>query len=580
MPVLGIIFLKYMYLRFKDAEAKINKNRLVKDGIACPIDEHDFVRMGAIKLPEEAQFKWIEALPADIASKRINNNNYQTMQSLGEVLNNAMSLIEERSEQLAGILYKEYNKLSDSILRNLLEVFAREDIDNDTDCLGEVYEYFLGNFDHGSKSDKGVFFTPRSLVQMIVNVLEPKRGTVLDPACGSGGMFVQIKNYMEKHKLDCSKLMTFYGHELIDYHAKLCLMNIIIHGLNGKVAYGDVGNTYFYDPFNLDGKCDYVLANPPFNVDGVNAASAIAAGRLPFGVPKVSKKEISNANFLWVSYFYSYLNEKGKAGFVMPSIAMGGGDNQFRSKIVETKHVDLLINVAPKFFQSGFKAGCSLWFFNKQKLPEHEDKILFIDASEYFTPLGDKQNIWNDWQLKNLNAVVWLYRGQKEEYRALLKEYRSELKNLATQFEINVENDNYLEAFENYKEELIADSQASIDNAGKHKKQIKKFWDEKQRNLENGVLIAKEYHWIYSKFGEGEYKNILGFCKAVDLKEVREKNYSLIPGIYVGVSEEEREDEASFMQRMENMHRELADLERESNELMARIQRNMELWKK
>ncbi|ADX98320.1 type I restriction-modification system subunit M [Mycoplasma suis] len=584
MPVLGIIFLKYMDARYKKAKKKINEEYYQREGIILPEEEDDYKRLGVIMLPEGAQYNWILSLPEDISSKELKDVNGQPLNSLGEVLDNAMTLIATKTEKLRGILFGEYNRIPDKILKGLLEIFDHEDITWEDDKLGSIYEYFLEQFASYVKGEEGIFFTPPSLVNIIVNILEPTQGTVLDPACGSGGMFIAIKQYMDKHNLNCNEHITFWGHEKVEHNARLCLMNIFIHHLgSGKIAGGDDANSYYNDHWGLNGKCDYVLANPPFNIVGVNAEAAEAAGRLPFGLPQVSKLEIKNANFLWISYFYSYLNSTGKAGFVMPSITMSGTvDKEIRSKVVETKHIDLLINVAPKFFKSKFKGDCCLWFFNKQKPQEYENKVLFIDASNYYVPVDAGHNTWNEWQSKNLISTVQLYRGQVEKYRELISEYKEKLRNYADKFSVLVEGDDYLKAFKDKKEQLIKDSEfelSSITNR-KEKMKLKQEWEEKHNSFDNAITVAKEFHWIYSKFGEGEYKDIPGFCKVAEIEEIKENDYSLVPGVYVGLEEEELEDQETFFKRMEVMHQELDDLEKEAIELMSRIRKNKSLWMK
>ena len=229
--------------------------------------------------------------------------------------------------------------------------------------------------------------------------------------------------------MNANSAMTFYGQEKVEYNAQLCLMNMAVHGLTGVIKSGDEANTFYHDAHNLNGCCDYVMANPPFNVDKVKAESCESAGRLPFGMPSVNdKKEVSNANYLWISYFYSYLNEKGRAGFVMASSATDSQskDKLIREQLVKTGNVDVLISVGNNFFYTK-SLPCSLWFFDKTKSEEIRDKVLFIDARNYYTVVDKTLNEWSEWQLKNLNAIVWLYRGETEKYTALLKDYHDYL---------------------------------------------------------------------------------------------------------------------------------------------------------
>ena len=426
MPVLGLIFLRYAYSRFKMVEAEILKNRPVRGDRVLPVEASDFTSKSALFLPKEAQYEYLVNLPADIASAGLTNQSGHTMNSLGEVVNNAMELVEAKSEQLTGVLPKDYTMFSDELLGELLRIFNNSALDEvGGDIIGRIYEYFLNKFAKNIAQDDGVFFTPKFLVKMIVNVLEPSGGVLLDPACGSGGMFVQTGDFVNATGMEANSAMTFYGQEKVEYNAQLCLMNMAVHGLTGVIKSGDEANTFYHDAHNLDGCCDYVMANPPFNVDKVNSESAQSAGRLPFGLPSVNaKKECGNANYLWISYFYSYLNENGRAGFVMASSATdsSGKDRDIRQQLVESGHVDVMVSVGNNFFYTK-SLPCSLWFFDKGKTEEMQDKVLFLDARNYYTVVDRTLNEWSEWQLKNLNAIVWLYRGEREKYVDLINEY-------------------------------------------------------------------------------------------------------------------------------------------------------------
>ena len=337
-----------------------------------------------------------------------------------------MELVEAQSEQLTGVLPKEYTSFTDDLLAELLRIFNNNALDDvGGDVIGRIYEYFLSKFAPVVASDDGVFFTPKSLVKMIVNILEPTTGVLADIACGSGGMFVQSGDFVNSKGMSANKAMTFYGQEKVEYNAQLCLMNMAVHGLTGVIKSGNEANTFYNDAHNLVGECDYIMSNPPFNVDKVKAEAAQNAGRLPFGLPGVNKAgEIGNANYLWISYFYAYLNETGRAGFVMASSATDsqGKDKDIREKLIRTGHVDVMISVGNNFFYTK-SLPCSLWFFDKGKSEELQDKVLFIDARNYYTVVDRTLNEWSEWQLKNLNAIVWLYRGETDKYRALIQEY-------------------------------------------------------------------------------------------------------------------------------------------------------------
>ena len=572
MPVLGLIFLRYAYSRFKLVEAEILKDRPMRNGRVLPVEESDFASRSALFLPRDAQYTYLVELPENIPAARLTNRNGQLMNSLGEVVNNAMELVEEQSEQLAGVLPKDYTMFSDELLAELLRIFNNSALDDvGGDVIGRIYEYFLNKFAKNIAQDDGVFFTPKSLVKMIVNILEPREGILLDPACGSGGMFVQTGDFVEHAGMLANNTMTFYGQEKVEYNAQLCLMNLAVHGLSGVIKSGDEANTFYHDAHNLDGCCDYVMANPPFNVDKVKAESAQSAGRLPFGMPAVNKnKEVSNANYLWISYFYSYLNEHGRAGFVMASSATDSQskDKDIREKLVRTGHVDVLISVGNNFFYTK-SLPCSLWFFDKGKKKELRDKVLFIDARNYYTVVDRTLNEWSEWQLKNLNAIAWLYRGELDKYQNLLSQYRQELGKQLSFSERAEQLETDLQNARAEAKEVVAQA------ARKDKKRIEAEYQDTIQALEQKLTVAKEALWLTEKFGEGAYQDIPGLCKAATLEEIEQKGFSLTPGAYVGVAPAE-DDGVDFHERMTEIHKELLELQAESDRLMETISKNWE----
>lgn len=570
MPVLGLIFLRYAYSRYKKVEAELLKNRPSRNGRIIPLEASDFTAKSALYLPKEAQYDYLLNLPENIASAGLKNKDGEEITSLGDAVNNAMYLIEEQSEQLTGILPKTYTDFSDDLLSELLRIFNNSALDDvGGDVIGRIYEYFLNKFAKNVASDDGVFFTPKPLVKMIVNVIEPKKGTLLDPACGSGGMFIQSGDFVNQSGMNANNTMTFFGQEKVEYNAQLCLMNMAVHGLTGVIKSGDEANSFYHDAHNLNGKCDYVMANPPFNVDKVKAETCQSAGRLPFGLPGVNKnKEIGNANYCWINYFYSYLNDTGRAGFVMASSATDsqGNDKDIRKKLVETGHVDVMVSVGNNFFYTK-SLPCSLWFFDKGKKQEIKDKVLFIDARNYYTVVDRTLNEWTEWQLKNLNAIVWLYRGELDKYKNLIQEYKNTL-----------ETDSFEDKITSLKEEISAlrkESKEQVEKATRsEKKKIQAHYDELISKLEETLTIAKEAEWLYEKFGDGEYKDVLGLCKLATIQEIEEKGCSLTPGAYVGVAPQE-DDGVNFEERMKEIHKELLQLQEESNQLMDTISKNM-----
>ena len=568
MPVLALLFLRYAYSRFKMVEAEILENRPKRGGRVMPVEASDFAAKSALFLPKEAQFEYLVNLPENIIDAKLKTKDGQPINSLGEAVNNAMQLVEDQSEQLTGVLPKTYTMFSDDLLRELLRIFNNKTIDEvGGDIIGHIYEYFLSKFAKAVASDDGVFFTPKSLVKMLVNVLGPTQGVMLDPACGSGGMFVQTGDFVNQAGLNANTQMTFFGQEKVEYNAQLCLMNMAVHGLNGKIVSGDEANSFYHDAHNLAGMCDYVMANPPFNVDKVKAESASAAGRLPFGLPGVNAKtkEVGNANYLWISYFYAYLNDHGRAGFVMASSATDSAnkDRDIREKLVRTGDVDVMVSVGNNFFYT-LSLPCSLWFFDRNKNAEIRDKVLFIDARNYYTVVDRTLNEWTEWQLRNLQAIVHLYRGEKDKYRALLADYKKVLGDTTV-----------TSAQEALDRQKAAAKAAIADAQRKDKKRIEAEQNALIAALEDTLETAKQFEWLTSKFGEGEYKDVLGLCKIATIQEIEEKNYSLTPGAYVGVAEVE-DDGVDFHERINEIHAELAQLNDKANILMNEIQK---AWK-
>ena len=563
MPVLALLFLRYAYSRYKMVEAEILQGRPMRGGRVMPVEPSDFAAKSALYLPREAQFDYLVNLPDNILDAHLKGKDGNDINSLGEAVNNAMQLVEDQSEQLTGVLPKTYTMFADDLLRELLRIFNNKTIDEvGGDIIGRIYEYFLSKFAKAVASDDGVFFTPKSLVKMLVNVLEPKQGVMLDPACGSGGMFVQTGDFVNAAGMNANSQMTFYGQEKVEYNAQLCLMNMAVHGLNGRIISGDEANTFYHDAHNLAGKCDYVMANPPFNVDKVKAESTFAAGRLPFGLPGVNakKKEVSNANYLWISYFYAYLNDHGRAGFVMASSATDSAnkDRDIREQLVSTGDVDVMMSVGNNFFYT-LSLPCSLWFFDRAKRPENRDKVLFIDARNYYTVVDRTLNEWSEWQLRNLQAIVHLYRGETEKYRQLLQDYKAALGDTTVT--------TAQEAIDRQKAEA---KQLIADAPRKDKKRIEAEMNAQLATLEDTLETARQHEWLVEKFGEGEYQDVLGLCKVATTQEIEEKNYSLTPGAYVGVAEQE-DDGVDFHERMTEIHDELARLNTEANALMTDI---------
>ena len=577
MPVLGLIFLRYAWGRFKAADKAIHEERAKATGRPIPIEPADYTKRGAMYLPEKARYDYLLNLP-------------EGEKNLGKRVDEAMASIEAENKQLAGVLPNNYTELGDDLLAETLRIFNNPALDEDgDDIIGRIYEYFLGKFAPAVASDDGVFFTPKSLVRMIMNVIEPARGVMLDPACGSGGMFVSASDYVRDHGGNPAESMTYYGQEKVEYNAKLCLMNMAVHGMNGKIVSGDAANTFYHDAHSLDGKCDYVAANPPFNVDKVKADDAQSAGRMPLGLSGINKKgEFSNGNYLWINYFYSYLNSNGRAGFVMASSATdsSGKDRALREKLVKSGDVDVMLYVGNNFFYTK-SLPCTLWFLDKGKPEELKDKVLFIDAQNYHTAIDTTHNEWSPWQLKNLTAIVWLYRGETAKYQELIDDYCSAIREAGDL--IGGEAGSALakvsgiddlagakETLATFISEVKDEAKDAVEAAKRNeRKKVRAAFDERVAGLEERLTIVDEALWLTEKFDAGEYKDVAGLCKVATRSEIDEKNWSLTPGAHVGVPPV-GDDGVDFHERMGEIHEELLRLQAESNELMAAISHDFE----
>ena len=498
-PILGIIFLRQAYSRFVGAKTEIEKSLPVhpERGIR-PMTKNDFLDAKAIFLNEESRWPHIVNLPEH--------------NDLGEHLNNCMKSIEKEYEDLSGVLPKEYNIIEKNVLLKIIRVFNDESLNQISgDAFGRIYEYFLSKFAMSGAQEGGEFFTPPSLVKTIVNIIEPNKGVVLDPAVGSAGMFVQTAHFIEEKGFDSSDRVTFFGQEKTTMNTKLAKMNTAVHGLDSDIV---EGNTFYADKHDLLGKCDFVMANPPFNVDGVDKESESVKNdpRLPFGLPNND-----NANYLWMQYFYSYLNDNGRAGFVMASSASDAGhsEKKIRQKIIETGSVDVMISITNNFFYT-LSLPCALWFYDraKSKDPERADKTLMLDLRKTYRKVNTKLNDFTDEQLESIKAIVSLYRGDKSLFNNLINKFT-----------------------------------------------------EKEK--------TEELEWLTSRFPDGVYADVKGLCKVVKRAEIAENDYSLTPGRYVGVVDQIDQD-FDYVSSMANIKKELSDLNAEANDLAQQIQTNLD----
>ena len=414
MPILGMIFLRHATNRYYASLEAIEEDKAAGKMADRPLIEADFTSRGALMLPEEARYDVLLKMPKD--------------GKLGEAVNAAMEAVEKHFPPLAGQLPRGYEHFVGTVLEEMMRTFDSEALRKASgDVFGRIYEYFLAEFSKLGAHDNGEFFTPPSIVQTIVNVIEPDHGTVFDPAAGSCGMFVQTGHFIEDKGEDTLKRVTFFGHEKNVTTAKIAQINLAVHGLEGKIRAGNDAITYYHDPHEKVGQCDFVIANPPFNVDEVDEEKVKGDKRLPFGLPGVNNsKKVSNANYLWIQYFYSYLNENGRAGFVMSSQASSAGRDEakVRQKLVETGAVDVMIDIRGNFFYTR-TVPCQLWFFDrlKERGDARRDHVLMLDARNIYRKVTRAIYDFSPEQQKNIAAIVWLYRGQSERFLGLVESY-------------------------------------------------------------------------------------------------------------------------------------------------------------
>jgi type I restriction enzyme M protein len=489
-PLLGLVLLRFAQNRYEDAKVQVENNLTInpRTGKKREATKDDFAAAGAILLPEKAKYDYLADLPES--------------EDIAEAINNAMKLIEAEYPDLEGILPKNYQEFDDKLLRNLVRVFNKDSVKNAKgDVFGRIYEFFLMKFSMqgAGAQEGGEFFTPPSLVNLIVNFIQPDHGIIHDPACGSGGMFVQTAHFIEGHEnKSVNEAITVYGTELKSNNARLAKMNLAIHGIEGKII---ESNSFYTNPHDLTGKCDFVMANPPFNVDKIDAKNKFLTEdtRLPFGPPLTGKGTVSNGNYLWMQYFYSYLNENGRTGFVMASSATDAGhaEKLIRQKLIETGDVECIVAIANNFFYTR-SLPCHVWFFNKGKRKENKDKILMIDARHTYRKVTTTVNDFSPDQLEGLTAIMEMFRGEKP-------------------------------------------------------------------------VVSKDNTWFYEYFPDGTYHDVVGLCKIADLEEIKEQDYSLTPGRYVGVSIDIDMD-FDYKGRMIEIHSDLAQLNEEADALMKQIQ--------
>ena len=415
-PILGLIFLRFAEVRFAAQRTKLEKTDSSSRRGSRVDEPAAYHAEGILYLPQESRFDHLLNLPE--------------AEDIGAKVNAAMRNIEKSNPQLAGILPKTYNLFTSKVLKELLKKVSEIPASLDYDAFGRIYEYFLGEFAMTEGQGGGEFYTPSSIVRLLTEIIEPYHGRILDPACGSGGMFVQSARFVKEHKKNPAAELAIHGVEKTDETGRLCRLNLSVHGLEGDIRHGGNVNSYYDDPHAATGKFDFVLANPPFNVNAVDKErlkDSVGAGRrFPFGLPRTD-----NANYLWIQLFYSSLNVKGRAGFVMANSASDArsSEQELRQKLIDAKAVEAIVAVGPNMFYT-VTLPCTLWFLDrgKAKTPR-ADTVLFIDARHIYRQIDRAHREWTPAQISFMSNIVRLYREEEldfilggEETEAKLKE--------------------------------------------------------------------------------------------------------------------------------------------------------------
>jgi type I restriction enzyme M protein len=499
-PVLGLIFLRFAEVRFAARRGELEKVSTSTRRGSRIDDPNAYHSEGVVYLSPNSRFDYLLALPEG--------------EAVGKALSDAMRDVEKNNPALSGVLPKTYEIFNGTLLKELLKKVSEIPASLSYDAFGRIYEYFLGEFARTEGQKGGEFFTPSCIVRLLVEILEPFHGRILDPACGSGGMFVQSARFVAEHKRNgdsgegtrsAATEISIYGQEKTGETVKLCRMNLAVHGLEGDIR---EANSYYDDLHQSTGQFDFVLANPPFNVNAVDkerlAGDVGKNRRFPFGLPRTD-----NANYLWIQLFYSALNDQGRAGFIMANSAADArsSEQELRRQLIENRGVDVVVAVGPNFFYT-VTLPCTLWFFDKgKKNTQRADTILFLDARHIYRQIDRAHREWTSEQISFLANVVRLYRGEEPDFTLGGPDAESKLRD---------------------------------------------------------VFGAKP-----------KYADVPGLCRAAMVKEIEAQGWSLNPGRYVGVAPGELVSDEDFKQQLVTLNEELETLNAQSRELEQTIARNV-----
>lgn len=566
-PLLGLIFLRFAsnkYDKFKDEiEAEYSASQNTRNP---KTREEIALSKCGYYLPEKSHFDYLLSL--------------SEQEDIPLAIKQAMEGIEQHKPELVGSLPKdEYFNLEPkedgenirdySLTASLLKIINSIPRDLEGDVFGKVYEYFLGKFASSEGKGGGEYYTPTSVVRLMVEMIEPYQGRILDPACGSGGMFVQSADFVQRSN-DRPDRISVYGIEKENETVKLARMNMFLHGLNGNIVQA---NSYYSDPHNSFGTFDFVMANPPFNVDDVSYDKVKDDPRFnTFGIPKNKTKSkskdgetVPNANYLWINQFATALNDTGRAALVMASIATDAGKSEaeIRARLVEDGIVNAMLSLPSNMFFS-VTLPATLWFFDKAR---REDKrVLFINARNFYKQIDRAHREFTDEHIANLACIRHIYQGDEVHWHLLMSHYDSRIHDLTAKYESCVEEKNAAT--------IEAESFLS-ENPGKNlKTDIKRRIDAADAALADAEKVLTHFtsmrQWLIDNFPDGKYRDVIGLCKAASIDEIREQDYSLNPGRYVGVSFDV-EDLNDFRESMTALKSELSALNDKSNELMESI---------
>ena len=654
-PVLGLIFLKFADNKYRRAERTINTehNKLLGTRREKPISEIAVEKCG-FYLPDHARYDYLLNLSED--------------KDVAKAIKLAMQAIEEYKEELEGVLPKdEYALLTrtdKSVPASLLKNFSNIPKDANGDVFGKIYEYFLGNFALTEGQKGGEFFTPTSVVQLMVEIIEPHKGTVYDPACGSGGMFVQSQHFVEQHRKQLRTLgeehdedqLYVYGQEKTLDTVKLAKMNLAVNGLRGEVRQC---NSYSEDPYDGLGKFDYVMANPPFNVDDVPVATVEKDSRFnTYGIPRKKtkakkadqgKETVPNANYLWINLFATSLKETGRAGLVMANSASDARHSEadIRQTLIENNLIYGMLTLPSNMFYT-VTLPATLWFFDKDK---QDERILFIDARNIFTQIDRAHREFSPEQIQNIAIISKLHKGKRKAFvqlidryfkqgMALLVENREQIEPVSQQLldvlddeqgkaavaklkqqwdnltELQLANQEYLQTVQTLKD---VDSKNSAQHSLRHRfdpffdslhdglkqldkivrkhekakaeaakkagkrtttdrdtKRLKEALELLHKEVKNAECFYKHIHWLQERFPKAEYEDVTGLCKLATLDEVKEQDYSLNPGRYVGVViEEDGKTEEEFIGDLISLNEEFVSLSKSSENLQEMVIKNI-----